>query len=65
MAKYYELEAEDFLARAIQHEIDHLHGVLFTSKVTRYITAEELEGYEGQNDERLFLWEHLIFQCLY
>ena len=33
MAKYYELEAEDFLARAIQHEIDHLHGVLFTVKL--------------------------------
>ena len=46
--EYYELEAEDFLARAIQHEIDHLHGVLFTSKVTRYITAEELEGYEAE-----------------
>lgn len=44
--QYYELEAEDFLAQAIQHEIDHLHGVLFTSKISRYITAEELEGYE-------------------
>lgn len=44
--EYYEFEAEDFLARAIQHEIDHLHGVLFTSKISRYITAEELEGYE-------------------
>lgn len=44
--EYYELEAEDFLARAIQHEIDHLHGVLFTSKISRYITADELEGYE-------------------
>ncbi|RID87223.1 peptide deformylase [Peribacillus asahii] len=44
--EYYELEAEDFLARAIQHEIDHLHGVLFTSKISRYITVEELEGFE-------------------
>ena len=31
------------LARAIQHEIDHLHGVLFTSKVTRYYEENELE----------------------
>ena len=46
--QYYELEAEDFLARAIQHEIDHLQGVLFTSKITRYITTEELEGYEAE-----------------
>lgn len=46
--QYYELEAEDFLARAIQHEIDHLHGVLFTSKISRYVTIEELEGSEAQ-----------------
>lgn len=26
------LQAEDFLARVIQHEIDHLDGILFTSK---------------------------------
>ena len=48
MESTIELEAEDFLARAIQHEIDHLHGVLFTSKISRYITAEELEGFEEE-----------------
>lgn len=37
------LEAREFLARAIQHEIDHLNGVLFTSKVTRYYEPDELE----------------------
>ena len=42
-----EFQAEDFMARAIQHEIDHLHGILFTSKVEKYITEEELEGYEA------------------
>ncbi len=41
--KVFLLEAEGFLARAIQHEIDHLHGVLFTSKVTRYYEENELE----------------------
>ncbi|MBK5428462.1 peptide deformylase [Bacillus sp. TH30] len=41
--KIFLLEADDFLARAIQHEIDHLHGVLFTSKVKRYYEAGELE----------------------
>jgi peptide deformylase len=40
----YTLEAEDFLARAIQHEIDHLDGILFTSKVIRYLNEQELEG---------------------
>ena len=40
----YELEAEDYEARAILHEIDHLHGVLFTTKITRYVDVEELEN---------------------
>jgi peptide deformylase len=42
------LEADGFLARAILHEIDHLHGVLFTSKVIRYIEEDELERYESE-----------------
>lgn len=46
--KFYQIEAEDYMARAIQHEIDHLHGVLFTSKVTKYLKEEELEGVEEE-----------------
>jgi peptide deformylase len=42
----YTLEAEDFLARAIQHEIDHLDGILFTTKVSRYLEEDELKGVE-------------------
>jgi peptide deformylase len=38
------IEANDFLARALLHEIDHLHGILFTSKVIAYYENEELEG---------------------
>jgi peptide deformylase len=45
--KKYILEAEGFLARAIQHEIDHLDGILFTSKVTRYMEEDELKGEEA------------------
>lgn len=44
--KEFIIEAEDYLARAIQHEIDHLHGILFTSKVSRYLKEEELEEVE-------------------
>lgn len=40
--KTYVIEATDFLARAIQHEIDHLHGILFTKKVVRYYEDGEL-----------------------
>ncbi|MEH6940506.1 peptide deformylase [Bacillus sp. JJ722] len=46
--KVFILQTEDFHARAIQHEIDHLDGILFTSKVTRYIDEEEFEGYEEE-----------------
>lgn len=42
--KTYIIEARDFLARAIQHEIDHLHGILFTSKVNRFYEEGEIEG---------------------
>ena len=42
------IEAEEFLARAIQHEMDHLDGVLFTSKVTKYLTESEMEGGEEE-----------------
>jgi len=46
--KFYTFEADGFLARAILHEIDHLHGILFTSKVMRYLEEEELEGFEEE-----------------
>ncbi|WP_243354292.1 peptide deformylase [Bacillus litorisediminis] len=41
--RQFDLKASGFVARAIQHEIDHLQGILFTSKVVRYIKEEELE----------------------
>ena len=45
--KKFTLEAEAFLARAIQHEMDHLDGILFTSKVSRYLEEDELKGEEA------------------
>jgi peptide deformylase len=42
--KAFILEAEDYLAQAIQHEIDHLKGILFTTKANKMYTEEELEG---------------------
>ena len=32
-----EFEAEGFEARAIQHEIDHLNGILFIDKVVKIV----------------------------
>lgn len=49
----YELEAEDFTARAILHEIDHLNGVLFNSKIIRVVTLEELEEMEADFEEEV------------
>jgi len=43
----YEIEAEGYEARAILHEIDHLNGVLFDSKIIRVVDLEELEALEA------------------
>lgn len=37
----FTLKGEDLLARAICHEMDHLDGILFTDKVTRYVNPDE------------------------
>jgi peptide deformylase len=39
----FRLKAYDWLARIIQHEIDHLHGVLMTDKATQIYRLEENE----------------------
>jgi peptide deformylase len=31
---WFELDGEELLSRAFQHEIDHLHGILFFSRVS-------------------------------
>ncbi|WP_298826241.1 peptide deformylase [uncultured Planococcus sp.] len=48
---WYELEAEGYEARAIQHEMDHLDGILFTSKITKYVTQEELDEMIRRQEE--------------
>ncbi|NLN16705.1 MAG: peptide deformylase [Firmicutes bacterium] len=35
------VEGTDLLARALQHEIDHLDGILFTDKATSVVAVEE------------------------
>lgn len=39
--KEKEIEADGLLARVIQHEIDHLDGILITSKITRRTDGTE------------------------
>lgn len=47
----FEMEAEDFLARAIQHEIDHLHGHMYTEKVEGELMKAAAEEDEEDTEE--------------
>lgn len=38
--KFFEMEGEDLLARAFCHEIDHLEGILFVDKVSKFIQPD-------------------------
>jgi len=40
-----------YLARAIQHEVDHLNGILFTDKMIDQIPEEELEDFYARYEE--------------
>ena len=46
----FELEAEDLLARAISHEIDHLHGRIYTSLVEGPLRDAASEEDEEEGD---------------
>ncbi len=35
LGEFFEVEGEELLARALQHEIDHLHGILFIDHLSR------------------------------
>ncbi len=41
-----EIEAEGLLARALQHEIDHLQGVLFIDRALRILPPDDMETVE-------------------
>lgn len=47
----FEETAEGFRARAFSHEIDHLNGVTFDTKVSRMLTDEELESGQYEIEE--------------
>lgn len=45
-----EVDATGYLARAFQHEIDHLHGILFTDKIIEEIPEDQLEAYWEEHE---------------
>ena len=46
----WEIEGDGLLGRCLQHELDHLDGVLFIDRAARMLTPEELDKY--QQDEQ-------------
>ena len=48
---WFEVEGEDLTARCFCHELDHLDGVLFTSRAERMLTDEEMESGSYMDEE--------------
>lgn len=48
---WYEAEGEGLIARAFCHELEHLDGHLYTEKVERFLTQEELEAMYQEDEE--------------
>ena len=40
---WFEVEGEELTARCFCHELDHLEGHLYTEKISRFLTEEEME----------------------
>lgn len=45
----YEVSANNYFARIIQHELDHLDGKLFINQIIEEIAPEDLEEYMEEN----------------
>jgi peptide deformylase len=50
--KRFELELKDFPARVVQHETDHLDGVLFLDRMNKFDTLTYLEEYSRYHHPR-------------
>ena len=47
--QWFEAEGEGLTARCFCHELDHLEGIVFTSKAERMLSDEELESGEYES----------------
>lgn len=69
--RYFDREGEEmevtaygYLARAFQHEIDHLNGELFIDKMIEKIAPEDLEAYmEEHFDDENCIYGHTSLFC--
>ena len=48
---WFEVEGTGLTARCFCHELDHLDGIVFTSKCSRMLTEEEIENRDPESDE--------------
>ena len=48
---FFEVTGEGLTARCFAHELDHLNGIVFTSKCERMLTEEELKASQENNAE--------------
>ena len=48
---FFEASGEGLTARCFAHEIDHLNGIVFTSKCERMLTEEELQAMQESGSE--------------
>ena len=44
----FEITGEELLATALCHELDHLDGIIFVDKATRFIEPEDLADEEDE-----------------
>lgn len=51
--KEVRLKASGFTARALQHEMDHLDGVLFIDRLTDLKTLQRVEDLDEEDDDEL------------
>ena len=51
--KSVKIKGDALLARAIQHEIDHLDGILFTDRLTNIDTLRKVEPQEQEKEPEL------------
>ena len=49
--EWFEVEADELVARCILHENDHLDGHLFTERAYRWLSQEELEAMYPDEEE--------------
>jgi len=48
--EWFEAEGEELIARCFCHELDHLDGIVYTQVMERFLTEEELQ-YDDEEEE--------------